>query len=465
MLFNSLPFAVLLLPTLLLGLVLRGRSRMVLLLVASWAFYAGGEPKWLLLLWFSTGLDYGVARLLQSTPDEQAGRRKVLLALSLVGNLGILFSYKYLPYLLSVVGLGTTEAASYTGGFHFLGGVPAGLSFYTFQTLSYTVDVYRRRQKAIESPLEFALFVAFFPQLIAGPIVRATEFFPQLYNPPTPTAARMWRAVELFAVGLFKKVVVADNLGLLGDPIWQNASEQSGPTLVFGALVFWGQIYADFSAYSTMARGLGTAFGFDLPRNFNFPLLADGPLSYRRSWHMTMSAWFRDYVFHPLGGSRVSPIRVAINIGIVWVLFGIWHGAGLTFLVWGVYNGIVQAGTREFYRRGYRVRPFVGKRYAGTALNLALMMPSAVVFRSASLTDAGRTLVRILTVSGGSTVSSGAFFIVAVLAGVHIASYNYYREDVLERSPWVLRVVLLVGLTWAIVILAARSRPFVYFQF
>ncbi|MFT6144009.1 MAG: alginate O-acetyltransferase complex protein AlgI [Myxococcota bacterium] len=465
MLFNSLPFALLAAPTILMGLTLRGRPRTWILLLASWAFYAGGQPKWLLLLWFSTILDYLIGRALDSTPDEQAVRRKLLLAASLIGNLGILFAYKYLPFVLSLMGLGGFAPAAYQGGFHFLGGVPAGLSFYTFQTLSYTIDVYRRKQTAIRSPVEFALFVAFFPQLIAGPVVRASEFFPQLYTPKPATEARLWRAVELFGVGLFKKVVVADNLGLLGDPLWRSADAQSGPTLAIGALIFWGQIYADFSAYSTMARGLGTGFGFDLPRNFNFPLLADGPLSYRRSWHMTMSAWFRDYVFHPLGGSRASAWRVAINIGIVWTLFGIWHGAGMTFLVWGLYNGVVQAGTREFYRRGYCIPAYPGKRLAGTALNLALMLPSAIVFRSASMQDAFTALWAVITLRDGGGVDSFTLGVAGLFAAMHIASYRWYREDVLERSPWVVRLVLLTGLIWVVVFLGAKGRPFVYFQF
>jgi alginate O-acetyltransferase complex protein AlgI len=214
-----------------------------------------------------------------------------------------------------------------------------------------------------------------------------------------------------------------------------------------------------------MARGLGTGFGFDLPRNFNFPLLADGPLSYRRSWHMTMSAWFRDYVFHPLGGSRASAWRVAINIGIVWTLFGIWHGAGMTFLVWGLYNGVVQAGTREFYRRGYCIPAYPGKRLAGTALNLALMLPSAIVFRSASMQDAFTALWAVITLRDGGGVDSFTLGVAGLFAAMHIASYRWYREDVLERSPWVVRLVLLTGLIWVVVFLGAKGRPFVYFQF
>lgn len=465
MLFNSYAFALLAIPTLGAGLVLRGRLRSLVLLLASWAFYAGGQPSWLLLLWVSTALDYGVGRALQATPTERVARRRLLLAASLLGNLGILFWFKYAPFLGSLLGLGNFEPAAYEGGFHFLGGIPAGLSFYTFQTLSYTIDVYRGRQQAVRSPLDFALYVAFFPQLIAGPVVRAEQFFPQLARPLDDRPERVWRAIELFGVGLFKKVVIADNLGLLGDPIWSDPHQQSAPALVLGALLFWGQVYADFSAYSTMARGLGTALGFDLPRNFNYPLLADGPLAYRRSWHMTMSAWFRDYLFHPLGGTRVGAWRAALNIGIVWTAFGVWHGAGLTFLVWGLYNGVIQALTREFYRRGWRVPAYPGKRVAGTAFNLLLMLPSAVVFRSASLPDAGRSLVRIGTAQGGQAVPLLALSVGVGLYLLHMASYRWYREDTLLKVSWPVRLLLIAALVWATALLAAPSRPFVYFQF
>ncbi|MCB9594304.1 MAG: MBOAT family protein [Sandaracinaceae bacterium] len=463
MLFTSLHFAILLVITILAVKLAPARWRRWILLLASWAFYAGWEPKWLLLLWISTGVDYVAGRLLERDDGERT--RRAVLAASLVVNLGILFAFKYWDFALALVGLGDWASVADRQSFHVYGDVPPGLSFYTFQTLSYTIDVYRRRQKAVRDPVDFALYVAFFPQLVAGPILRASEFFPQLDAPPPPSAARTWAAIELFGIGLFKKVVVADNLGRLVDPIYADPAHASGVALAIGALLFWGQVYADFSGYSTMARGLGKLFGVDLPRNFDYPLLATGPLEYRRSWHMTMSTWFRDYVFHPLGGARAGPWRAALNIGIVWTLFGLWHGAGFTFAAWGLYNGVIQAITREYYRRFGAPRDFWGKPVAGWALNLSFVVPSAVVFRCASLADAGVAYQRIFTLAdGGPLPVVGALALVG-LGAVHLWAKLRYDENRLASLGWPARAAILVAFTWIVVLFGAESRPFVYFQF
>ncbi len=463
MLFNSLHFGLLLVGTVLVTKLAPARSKKVVLLVASWAFYAGWEPKWLLLLWLSTAVDYVAGRLLEREARE--GRRRLVLFASLAVNLGILFAYKYWDFALALAGVHDWSEVADRQSFHVYGDVPPGLSFYTFQTLSYTIDVYRRRQDAVRSPLDFPLYVAFFPQLVAGPILRASEFFPQLESPPPPSAERTWAAIELFLLGLFKKVVVADNLGRIVDPIFESPAESSGLALILGGLLFAGQVYADFSGYSTMARGLGKLFGVDLPRNFDYPLLATGPLEYRRSWHMTMSAWFRDYVFHPLGGQRVSAWRVAVNIMIVWTLFGLWHGAGLTFAAWGLYNGVIQAITREYYRRFGRPPDFRGKAIAGWALNTAIITPSSVVFRSHSLADAGVAFERIFTLAPGALPTFEAVAMFVGLGAVHLVAKLRYDENRLANMGWLGRVAVLSIATWAIVLLGGDGRPFVYFQF
>ncbi len=463
MLFNSLSFGLLLLATVAVVRLAPARTRRWVLLVASWAFYAGWDPKWLPLLWISTAVDYFAGRALEAEPRE--GRRKLILAASLLLNLGILFGYKYWDFTLALLGMRDWSEVAERQSFHVYGEIPPGLSFYTFQTLSYTIDVYRRRQVAVRGAVDFALYVAFFPQLVAGPIVRASEFFPQLESPPAPSAERTWAAIELIGLGLFKKVVVADNLGLIVDPIYAHPEQASGLALTLATLAFWGQVYADFSGYSTMARGLGRLFGVDLPRNFDYPLLATGPLEYRRSWHMTMSTWFRDYVFHPLGGARAGPWRVALNIGIVWTLFGLWHGAGLTFVAWGAYNGVIQAVTREWYRRFGAPPDFFGKPVAGWLLNTALVFPSTIAFRATSLSDIGVVCERIGTFAAGTEVSLLGAVALGALAAIHLLAKLRYDENLLVKVGAPARVAILVGLTWAVVLFGAESRPFVYFQF
>ncbi|MEZ4321445.1 MAG: MBOAT family O-acyltransferase [Myxococcota bacterium] len=458
--FTSLSFALILAPLLVCGPFLRGRTRRWVLLLASWAFYAWGTPWHLVLLLFSTALDYVVGRALHATPDDRGARRRGLLALSLVGNLGILGWFKYAPYALALVGLAEPPPAS---EFHVEGSIPIGLSFYTFQTLSYTIDVYRRKQDAIDSPLDFALFVAFFPQLVAGPVVRASEFFPQLARPVVPDAARTWSAIELVAVGLFKKLVVADNLGLLVDQVMDEPTAWSAPALVLTGVMFTTQIYADFSGYSTIARGLGRLFGIDLPRNFDFPMLARNPLEYRRGWHITMAAWFRDYVYFPMGGTRGGFLRSSFNLMVVWALFGLWHGAGWPFLAWGLLNGLLQVVYRPLSARFPWSPPVV----VGTTLTLLYTSMSALTFRAPGLDGLIAIYTRIFTLCmGGAWPPLSWVAGMLVLLGVHATCKRYYRdEDLLVRLPVPARIALLGLLTPILLFASTDARPFIYFQF
>lgn len=461
MLFNSLPFVLLALATFFAWCGSRGTTRLTILLVASYLFYGSWNPLYLPLLLYSTVLDYQVSKWMDRT--ESAWARRLLLATSLVGNLGVLVYFKYWDFLLSNLGLSAAPARLQT--FHVYGSIPPGLSFYTFQTLSHTLDVYRRRSPACRSLSAFALYVAFFPQLVAGPILRSHEFLPQLARDRTPSPAEVTQALELFLVGLFKKVVVADNLGLIVDRVYREPWALSGAGVGLVGLFFWAQVYCDFSGYSTMARGLGRLFGYDLPRNFDAPLLATDPLAYRRSWHITMSEWFRDYVFHPLGGTRLGPWRAAFNILLTWGLFGLWHGAAWTFVLWGFYNGAIQAANRERLRRGLLVPAFPGRAVAGWLLNLAFCVPSALVFRAASLGQGFGLASRLFTLAPGVPAPALWWGIAFVLGGLHLLSRRAYREDLLQRLPAWGQVAALAGLTAIVVLGAAGQRPFVYFQF
>lgn len=461
MLFNSVPFVVLLAVTFAAWSYARGRSRRTILLLASYLFYASWNPLYLPLLLFSTGIDYWVALRLERA--EKPRHRRLLLWLSLLGNLGVLIYFKYWSFLLQNLGLGTALPTTQT--FHVYGHVPPGLSFYTFQTLSYSIDVYRRRTDACRSFSDFALYVAFFPQLMAGPILRSHEFLPQLALDRTPGPEEVMQAVELFMLGLFKKVVIADNVGLVVDHVFQAPSRWSGPALGLAGLLFYVQLYCDFSGYSTMARGLGRLFGFDLPRNFKAPLLATDPLAFRRSWHVTMSDWFRDYVFHPLGGTRRGPWRVAFNLILVWALFGLWHGAAWTFALWGLYHGVIQAINRERLRRGLLFADDVLHRVAGWALTLLLFVPGALAFRSQTAGEGLQIAARFFALAPGDPAPLLWWVVVLVLGGLHLAAHRYYHEHLLEAIPYPARVAVLALVTSGVLLGATAQRPFVYFQF
>jgi len=461
-LFNSLPFLLLLLATFAAWSFARGRARVGILLAASYLFYASWNPLYLPLLLFSTGLDFQLARLLERTQSPRL--RKLLLCLSLLGNLGVLVYFKYWTFFLSSLGLIATETVPMQA-FHVYGHVPPGLSFYTFQTLSYTIDVYRRQTAACRCLPDFALYVAFFPQLMAGPILRSHEFLPQLARDRTPTQDEVCQAVELFMLGLFKKVVIADNLGRLVDSVYEAPSGWSGLSLGLVGVLFWVQVYCDFSGYSTMARGLGRLFGFSLPRNFDSPLLATDPLAYRRSWHITMSKWFRDYVWQPLGGARFGPWRTGFNLILVWALFGLWHGAAWTFVMWGLYNGVIQALNRERLRRGWAFPAFPLRRIAGWGLNFFLCVPSALVFRADSLREGLALAGSVFCLEAGRAAPSLWWVILLVLGILHLLAFRFYTERLLQTLPYWARLAVLALVTAAILVGGATQRPFVYFQF
>lgn len=460
MLFNSLEFGLFLLGFLLVWQAAGPVARRWVLLLGSWLFYASFSPFFFLLLLASTGLDYQIGRALERT--EAQPQRRALLAASLCGNLGLLVYFKYSAFLLSLVGLAPPPDPQV---FHVEGSIPPGISFYTFQALSYTIDVYRRRSPACEKPVDFAIYVSFFPQLVAGPIVRSSGFLPQLKALPGATQQQAIRGAELFAVGLFKKVVIADNIGVLIDPVFADVGAHTGPTLAMAAVLFSAQVYCDFSGYSTMARGLAQLLGFSLPKNFDYPWLATSPLGFRRGWHLTMSHWFRDYVFHPLGGARGGPVRTAGNLLLVWGLFGLWHGAGWTFVVWGLYNGVAQIVHRSLARR-VPIPDFPGKPVLGWLLTVSFLVPSCLFFRTPSVQDGLAALGRIATFQqDGAALLEPWWWLMAALILSHVASRRAYDEDLLSKLRWPGRIGLLCAITHVILAAAPEQRPFIYFQF
>jgi alginate O-acetyltransferase complex protein AlgI len=346
MLFHSAIYA-LFLPTVLgiyalLGLIrppMRGvRAQNFLLLAASYFFYGWWDWRFVGLIILSSLIDYLVGLSLDNVSDER--RRRWILGASLAANLGILGFFKYYNFFITsaIEALASMGVQAYASTLHVI--LPVGLSFYTFQSLTYTVGVYRRQLPAERDPIAFFAYVAFFPQLVAGPIERAAHLLPQFLRPRHVTPAEFASGLRQITWGLFCKLVVADNCAVVVNSIFDHPGPVPGSVAVLGAFFFAFQIYGDFSGYSHIALGSARLFGFELMQNFATPYFSQSIPEFWRRWHISLSTWFRDFVFIPLGGSRVSKPRYALNILVTFTISGLWHGANWTFVVWGFLNGL-----------------------------------------------------------------------------------------------------------------------------
>lgn len=310
----------------------------ILIVIASYVFYGWWDWRFLSLIAFSTVIDYTVGIGLSKQDNPQ--KRKLLLWTSIVVNLGILGFFKYSNFFIE----------NFTAAFSLFGTnikpntlniiLPVGISFYTFQTLSYSIDVYRRKLEPTKDFIAFAAFVSFFPQLVAGPIERANHLLPQFYSKRIFDYSKAVNGMRQILWGLFKKIVIADNCAVFANQIFNNYSEMNGSALVLGALFFTFQIYGDFSGYSDIAIGTSRLFGFDLMRNFAYPYFSRDIAEFWRRWHISLSTWFRDYLYIPLGGSRGNIWMKIRNTFIIFIVSGFWHGANWTFIIWGALNAI-----------------------------------------------------------------------------------------------------------------------------
>jgi len=341
MLFNSIDFAIFLPIVFILYWFATNKNlklQNLLIVAASYLFYGWWDWRFLSLILFSTIVDYSVG--LGLLKQENQTKRKILLWTSILVNLGFLGFFKYYNFFLD----------NFITAFSFFGTeikanslniiLPVGISFYTFQTLSYSIDVYKRKLEPTKDFIAFSAFVTFFPQLVAGPIERATHLLPQFYKKRTFDYSKAVDGMRQILWGLFKKIVIADNCAEYANLIFNNSSDYSGSTLVLGALFFTFQIYCDFSGYSDIAIGTSRLFGFDLMRNFNFPYFSRDIAEFWRRWHISLSTWFRDYLYIPLGGSRGGTWMKVRNTFIIFIVSGFWHGANWTFIVWGALNAI-----------------------------------------------------------------------------------------------------------------------------
>lgn len=463
MLFNSWVYAAFLPTVVVLHWTSPKRYRNGLLLVASYVFYGAWDVRFLGLLLLSTSVDFVVGRALGST-DTQAIRRR-LVVLSVAVNLGILGTFKYLGFFLASTA-GLLEGLGLSPNLPSLSIIlPVGISFYTFQTMSYTIDVYRRTQEPEAGFVRFALFVSFFPQLVAGPIERARRLLPQLEDRSVTTAG-FEEGLMLIARGLFKKVVIADSMARLVDAAYASP----GGLGTFGALIaiygFTLQIYGDFSGYTDIARGSAKLVGVDLMENFAQPYFSRSITEFWRRWHISLSEWLRDYLYIPLGGNRKGKNRTMVNLLLTMLLGGLWHGAAWTFVVWGGLHGLWLASERL---RGS------GREYADLLLRrdwwrvgltfhgVALLW---VVFRAESLAQAREILAQLLSLSFGTIdLHAVATLVLMMLFVVRMDRVERSARLATRPSP-VKQGLLLGGFVVAIAVFAGITiSPFIYFQF
>jgi len=446
--------------------------RKLWLLLCSYAFYAAWDWRFLSLIWISTAVDYVAGRRLEHA--QSPTRRRGFLALSLVVNLGLLGFFKYFDFfiqsardLFGLLGLPfATQSLSII--------LPVGISFYTFQTLSYTIDVYRCRIRPTRSLLDFALFVAFFPQLLAGPIIRARNFLPQLERARRWDWLRIQLGVQYLLMGFVKKVAVADRLAVFADPIFADPSQYHAGALWAATLAFTIQVYADFSGYSDMAIGLAHLLGFKLAKNFDLPFLAPSLRELWRRWHITLSTWMRDYVYVPLGGNRGGPLRTDFNLLVTMALFGLWHGANWNFVVFGVLHGVILVLHRRFRRATVsfpRLGRFLESR-AGNALCVAATFAtfglSTVIFRNPTLAQGMTMLERMFVMSSGrgNPMNDRVLWYTVILVAVcqTVAAWNLHKR--IDRLPAPVQgFAYAAGFTLALMLHPELGMNFVYFQF
>jgi alginate O-acetyltransferase complex protein AlgI len=447
------------------------RAQNLLLLGASYVFYGYWDWRFLGLLALSTGVDFVVGRALFRSEDPR--RRKLLLTVSVCTNLGILGFFKYYDFfaesLAAVMGLVGLHPDPFTLGIL----LPVGISFYTFQTMSYTIDIYRGKLQPVDSLTDFALFVAFFPQLVAGPIERAVNLLPQIARPRRIDRDGVGSALWLILWGYFKKVVIADRMALIVNPIFAQHGDYQGLELVVGLLAFTVQIYGDFSGYTDIARGLARLMGFELMVNFKLPYFAINPSDFWLRWHVSLSSWLRDYLYIPLGGNRGGVLRTQRNLAITMLLGGLWHGAAWHFVIWGGYHGALLAIYRWLDPDPIHADPWRSgasrlRVLAMMALMFSLTVLGWLIFRAESAAQILEVLGNLHRGAGetGWTLLYQWFYFSWPLIPVQILQYRSGDLLAVTRLPLPARLAIYGLLFCGILAFGVHtSMEFIYFQF
>lgn len=455
----------------------------VLLLFASYVFYGWWDWRFCSLLAASTVIDYFVGRFMHAAEDNR--RRKLLLWVSLCANLGMLGFFKYFDFFAESVRDGLTELGMEANPILLEVVLPVGISFYTFQTLSYTIDIYRKKIEPTRDFIAFGLFVSFFPQLVAGPIERASHLLPQMLRPRKIQLPEMHAGLYLILWGLFKKIVIADNMAPICNGVYESYWDHQGLSLIVATAAFALQIYCDFSAYSDIARGCGKLLGFDLMVNFRLPYFAVSPSDFWRRWHISLSTWLRDYLYIPLGGNRGGAVNTQRNLMLTMLLGGLWHGASWNFVLWGLFHGLILAVYRVADRRPIDepVITFYDRfsYLSRIAIMLVLTLVGWVLFRSigvevvdgetarGSMDQIAHVLTGWATMNQfgpGVRLGYEVFFFAAPLIFVQLLQHRTRDMMVMMRLPTVLRGIWYGLLIAGIFVLGAREPvEFIYFQF
>jgi alginate O-acetyltransferase complex protein AlgI len=476
--FATFEFAVFLVCVYLPYLVMNHRQQNFYLLIASYIFYGAWDWRFLALIWFSTLVDYWVGLLLERT--ENKTKRRLLLMISIVTNLGMLGFFKYFGFFvdsmvdfLQLFGLHPNVPMLQII-------LPVGISFYTFQTMSYTIDIYRKEIKPTHNFPDFALFVAFFPQLVAGPIERAKSLLPQIQTPRVIQYEQFSRGCFLILWGLFKKIVIADGVAGAVESVYGMTSAQpTAMDIILATYLFSVQIYCDFSGYSDIARGTAKIFGFDLKVNFNLPMFATSPREYWARWHISLASWLRDYLYIPLGGSRGGEWQTQRNIFTTVFLSGVWHGGAWNFIFWGIYQAsMVSIERLWFYLRGVKPpRPAVDP----PIINVGLIIQLFLFFQAVNY---GRMLFRAQSFDQVMSFTHTLFFdftfytsvsfslpMVTVISMIFLFSleaYQYVTHDSHYYQKWPLPLRALFYATVFFLLMAGISnatQEFIYFAF
>ena len=478
MLFNSIDFAIFLpIVFILYWFVTQKNLRYqnALLVLASYVFYGWWDWRFLALILFSTLVDYSIGIQLEKT--SQPVFRKRLLWASICVNIGLLGFFKYYNFFVD----------NFTTAFTFFGAdiqpntldiiLPVGISFYTFQTLSYTIDVYRNKLKPTHNFLQFAAFVSFFPQLVAGPIERATNLLPQFSKRREFKYNHAVDGLRQILWGLFKKVVIADNCAQFANVIFDGYHGFSASTLFVGAVFFAFQIYGDFSGYSDIAIGISRLFGFNLKQNFAFPYFSRDIAEFWRRWHISLSTWFRDYVYIPLGGSRGTQWQQIRNVFIIFIVSGFWHGANWTFIVWGALNAVYFLPLLLFNKNRVHTNVVAEKTMLPNIMEIVKMVITFLLtvfawifFRAETIEQAFDYIVKLFDVSMLSIPEvRPTYLLVLIILFILIEWAGRRQQYALEKlwlqSPKILRLSIYYIIAMVIFLYGGRAQEFIYFQF